>query len=176
MHGSQLDFCPKMCFDVMILQSLLHCEVSIARAGARGGWWPSSEANKWLHVSLQHTLEVQVLLSSCSVKGVDTCLGSIGMTHRHAGTAADGGWKAQRCAVWRGSISQYWKIGAEDVSDLRASSSAVYFGMDKCRCLDCAVPVTVLQDVRIIWRVFKGRKWPRQSCSFDWRIWEETLL
>lgn len=31
----------------------------------------------------------------------------------------------------------------------------------------CAVPLGVLLDIRIIWHAFKGRKWPRQSCSFS---------
>jgi len=41
-------------------------------------------------------------------------------------TAADGGLTAQLCIAWRGSVSQHWKIGTEDFSDLGGSSSAVY--------------------------------------------------
>lgn len=40
----------------------------------------------------------------------------------------------------------------------------------------CAVPLGVPLDIRIIWHAFKGKKWPRQSCSFSRRIWEEALL
>lgn len=64
----------KPCKHVMIPQPLSCCEVSIARNTARAAWQTSSGANMWLHSSLPHTVEVQTLLSSCSVKSVDTCL------------------------------------------------------------------------------------------------------
>lgn len=73
---------------------------------------------------------------------------------------------AQLC---RSSINQHWKIGSEGFSDLEGSSSVVYLVWAWQVSRLCAVPL-VLLDVRIIWHAFKRRKWPRQSCSFIWRI------
>lgn len=67
----------------------------------------------------------------------------------HGGTASiSAGKLAQIFLAWGDPAQQCTWSGQEQVSRL------------------CAMPLGVLMDIRIIWHVFKGRKCPRQSCSF----------
>lgn len=155
----------------MIPQPLLCCEMRTVRNTARAAWQTSSEASMWLHPSLPHTVEVQALLSSCSVKSVDTCLERAGTTCRHMAAAADGGWKTQLCTVMQEqhqSTLENWLRRFSWPGGIQLSSALGHVQVSRL----CAVPLVVLLDIRITWHAFKGRKWPRQS----WRIWEETLL
>lgn len=68
---------------------------------------------------------------------------------RHGGTASiSTGKLAQIFLAWGDPAQQCTWSGQEQVSRL------------------CAMPLGVRMDIRIIWHVFKGRKCPRQSCSF----------
>lgn len=123
---------------VMILQSLSCCEVSIARALARTGWQASREAKTWLHPSLLHTVEVQVLLSLCSAK----CWHLPLKYWHNSQTYGD-------CCRWwpegsalrseegqHQSAVENWRRRFFWAGDIQPNSE---LGLDKCRCLDFAL-------------------------------------